>query len=156
MPTSAVGAPALLEALPDVVVVVDAGARIVYVNPAVRTLLGHEPGDLRGLPLTVLVPRELREAYETGFADLLTNGPAGPPGEPAQITVLHADGSEARIEFSLPRLAGAPELAGGVLAGAPRAVSAPVPLGRQPQGGRSLPATLRVTAALAAAPDADV
>src|SRR3954452_23293180 len=156
MPTSAVGAPALLEALPDVVVVVDAGARIVYVNPAVRTLLGHEPGDLRGLPLTVLVPRELREAYETGFADLLTNGPAGPPGEPAQITVLHADGSEVMIEISLSRLAEDSELVGGVLVGVLRDVSATVRLERQLQVGRYLTATLRVTAALAAAPDADV
>jgi phosphoserine phosphatase RsbU/P len=47
VPTSGVAAPALLEALPDVVVVVDAAARIVYANPAIRTLLGHEPADLR-------------------------------------------------------------------------------------------------------------
>src|SRR3954447_3711690 len=100
VPTSGVGAPALLEALPDVVVVVDAAARIVYVNPAVRNLLGREPVDLRGRPLTVLVPRELRDAYETGFGDLLANGPARPPGQPAQIGVLHADGSEVPVEIT--------------------------------------------------------
>src|SRR5512132_4248239 len=101
MPTTGVGAPALLEALPDVVVVVDAAARIVYVNPAVRTLLGHEPGDLHGRPLTVLVPSELREAYATGFADFLTRGHDRPPGEPAHIAVLHADGFEVAVEITL-------------------------------------------------------
>jgi sigma-B regulation protein RsbU (phosphoserine phosphatase) len=156
VPTSGVGAPALLEALPDVVVVVDAAARIVYVNPAVRNLLGREPVDLRGRPLTVLVPAELRGVYETGFADLLTNGPARPAGEPAQIAVLHADGSEVTVEVTLSWLAEDSELVGGVLVGVLRDVSATVRLERQLQVGRYLDATLRVTTALAAAPDADV
>jgi PAS domain S-box-containing protein len=156
VPTSAVAAPALLEALPDAVVVIDARARIVYVNPAVRTLLGHEPADLRGLPLTVLVPAGRRDAYEVGFADLLTNGPARPQGEPRQIAVLHADGSEVTVEITLSWLAEDSELVGGVLVGILRDVSASVRLERQLQVGRYLNATLRVTSALAAAPDADV
>jgi sigma-B regulation protein RsbU (phosphoserine phosphatase) len=156
VPTSAVAAPALLEALPDVVVVIDAQARIVYVNPAVRTLLGHEPSDLRGRPLTVLVPAERRDAYEMGFADLLTNGPARSQGEPRQIAVLHADGSEVTVEITLSWLAEDSELVGGVLVGVLRDVSASVRLERQLQVGRYLNATLRVTSALAAAPDADV
>ncbi|HEV7189397.1 MAG TPA: PAS domain S-box protein, partial [Blastococcus sp.] len=156
MPTSAVAAPALLEALPDAVVVVDADARIVYVNPAVRALLGHESGDLRGRPLTVLVPAERRDAYEAGFANLLTNGHGRPPGEPAHITVLHADGSEVAVEITLSWLAEDSELVGGVLIGVLRDVSATVRLERQLQVGRYLDATLRVTTALAAAPDADV
>src|SRR5687767_8130446 len=43
VPTSGVAAPALLEALPDVVVVADVRGRIVYTNPVVAALLGHEP-----------------------------------------------------------------------------------------------------------------
>jgi sigma-B regulation protein RsbU (phosphoserine phosphatase) len=156
MPSAGIAAPALLEALPDVVVVVDSAARIVYVNPAVRTLLGREPADLRGRPLTVLVPRELREAYETGFGDLLANGPARPPGQPAQIDVLHADGSEVPVEITLSWLAEDSQLVGGVLVGVLRDVSASVRLERQLQVDRYLNATLRVTTALAAAPDADV
>jgi sigma-B regulation protein RsbU (phosphoserine phosphatase) len=156
VPTSAVAAPALLEALPDAVVVIDAQAHIVYGNPAVRTLLGHDPADLRGLPLTVLVPAEQRVAYEVGFADLLTNAPARPQGEPRQIAVLHADGSEVTVEITLSWLAADSELVGGVLVGVLRDVSASVRLERQLQVGRYLNATLRVTSALAAAPDADV
>jgi PAS domain S-box-containing protein len=145
-----------LEALPDVVVVVDAAARIVYVNPAVRTLLGHEPGALRGRPLTVLVPRKLRDAYAAGFAALLADGHARPPGGPAQIAVLHADGTEVAVEITLSWLAEESELVGGVLVGVLRDVSATARLERQLQVGRYLDATMRVTTALAAAPDADV
>src|SRR4051812_9070498 len=156
VPTSGVGAPALLEALPDVVVVVDAAARIVYANPAVRTLLGHEPADLRGRPLTVLVPPDLRDAYEDGFTQLLTHGPAAPRGGPRQIDVVHADGSTVPVEITLSWLDQDSELVGGVLVGVLRDVSASVHLERQLQVGRYLDATLRVTTALAAAPDADV
>jgi PAS domain S-box-containing protein len=156
VPTSGVAAPALLEALPDAVVVVDAEARIVYVNPAVRTLLGHEPGDLRGRPLTVLVPPGLRDLYDAGFADLLAHGPTRPHGEPAQLAVLHADGSEVSVEVTLSWLADDDALVGGVLVGLLRDVTASLRLERQLEVGRYLNATLRVTAALAAAPDADV
>lgn len=156
VPTTGVAAPALLEALPDAVVVIDADARIVYVNPAVRTLLGHEPGDLRGRPLTVLVPPELRELYDAGFADLLAHGPARPQGEPGHLAVLHADGSEVTVEITLSWLADDDALVGGVLVGLLRDVSASIRLERQLQVGRYLNATMRVTAALAAAPDADV
>jgi hypothetical protein len=41
--------PSVTSGGPDAVVVINASGCIVYVNPAVRTLLGHEPGDLRGL-----------------------------------------------------------------------------------------------------------
>ncbi|MDP9428954.1 MAG: PAS domain-containing protein, partial [Actinomycetota bacterium] len=37
--TVALAAPALLEALPDAVVVADREGRIAYVNPAIQTLL---------------------------------------------------------------------------------------------------------------------
>ena len=47
MPTSGIAAPALLEGLPDVVVVADDRGRIVYTNPAIRSLLGHDPGCCR-------------------------------------------------------------------------------------------------------------
>jgi phosphoserine phosphatase RsbU/P len=156
VPTSAVGAPALLEALPDVVVVVDAAARIVYVNPAVRTLLGHDPAHLRGRPLTTLVPRDLRDAYEAGFTELLAHGRTGPHGEPRPIAVLHADGSEVPVEITLSWLAEDSDLVGGVLVGVLRDVSASVRLERQLQVGRYLNATLRVTSALAEAHEADV
>ena len=55
-PTVVLPPPALLEGLPDTVVVADAEGRVAYVNAAVRTLLGHDPAALLGRPLEVLMP----------------------------------------------------------------------------------------------------
>jgi PAS domain S-box-containing protein len=98
--TSSVAAPALLEALPDVVVVVDGNGCIVYANPALRALLGHEPAVLQGRPLTVLVPEHLRTAYTLGFARLLSEGSDLATARTSQIPVLHADGHEVIVEIT--------------------------------------------------------
>jgi sigma-B regulation protein RsbU (phosphoserine phosphatase) len=156
VPTSGVAAPALLEALPDVVVVVDARGRIVYANPAMRALLGHEPAELRGSPLTVLVPGHLREAYTGGFGRLLAEDSDALFGRATHIPVLHADGSIVTVEISLSRVADVgTTVEGGAVIGVLRDVSTSVRLERQLEVGRYLSATLKVTAALTEAPDAD-
>ena len=72
--TVALAAPALLEALPDAVVVADREGRIAYVNPAIQALLGHEPAALLGRPLTVLMPERLRRGHGDGFARYAATG----------------------------------------------------------------------------------
>jgi phosphoserine phosphatase RsbU/P len=160
VPTSLVAAPALLEALPDVVVVVDGDGRIVYANPALRSLLGHEPADLRGRQLTVLIPEHLRTAYAAGFTRILTEGSELSGPRTSQIPVLHSDGSVVTVEITLSRLDddghGNGTVVGGVIVGVLRDVSTSVRLERQLEVARHLDATLRVTTALTEAPDADV
>jgi sigma-B regulation protein RsbU (phosphoserine phosphatase) len=164
VPTALVAAPALLEALPDVVVVVDRSGCIVYANPALRSLLGHEPAALRGRPLTLLIPEHLRTAYAVGFDRLLSERPGLPVGRTTQIPVLHANGSEVIVEITLSRLDdegddegdGEGTVVGGVMVGVLRDVSTSLRLERQLEVARYLNATLRVTAALTEAPDADV
>ena len=93
MPTSTIAAPTLLEALPDVVVVANSTGRIVYVNSAVRTLLGRDPGEVQGQPLTVLIPERFRAAHTHGFDRFLATGVGKLVGATTQVPVLHADGS---------------------------------------------------------------
>jgi sigma-B regulation protein RsbU (phosphoserine phosphatase) len=168
VPTSGIAAPALLEALPDVVVVADDEGRIVYANPALHSLLGHEPAALRGLPLTALVPERFRTAHARGFSRFLATGSGELVGATTQVPALHADGTEVAVELTLSRVDGAgdgtvpasgPEsgpVAGGVVVGVLRDASTSIRLDRQLEVGRYLAATLRVTAALTEAPDADV
>jgi PAS domain S-box-containing protein len=157
VPTSAVVAPALLESLPDAVVVADADGRIAYANPAVRTLLGHHPADLVGRPLTDLVPERFRTAHAAAFGRFLATRTGELLGSTTQLPARRADGSEVMVDLSLSALA-PDELgtAGGVVVGVLRDVSTAVRLERQLEVGRYLTATLRVTAALAEAPDSDV
>ena len=168
VPTSGIAAPALLEGLPDVVVVADDRGRILYTNPAIRPLLGREPGGLRGAPLTLLVPERFRAAHARGFERFLRTGVGSLVGATTQVPALHADGSEVAVELTLSRLdgevrgavtAGRPDegaVAGGVIVAVLRDASTTIRLERQLEVSRYLDATLRVTTALTEAPDADV
>jgi sigma-B regulation protein RsbU (phosphoserine phosphatase) len=148
--------PALLEALPDAVVVADRHGRIAYVNPAIERLLGYGVVDLVGRPLEVLMPSRLRGGHEAGFARFLATGEGQLVGATTQVPALHADGHEVAIDLTLSRMEpipGMPEEA--VAVAVLRDASTTILLERQFQVSRYLAATLRVTAALTEAPDAD-
>jgi PAS domain S-box-containing protein len=149
--------PALLEGLPDTVVVADRQGRIAYVNPAVRRLLGRDAADLTGRPLQMLMPPRLRRSHAAGFTRFLETGKGELLGATTQVPALHADGHEVPVDLTLARLesaSGSPDDA--VAIAVLRDASTTILLERQLQVSRYLTATLRVTAALTAALDADV
>ena len=163
MPTTGIVAPAILQSLPDVVVVADAEGRIVYTNPAVRTLLGHDPAELRGAPLTELVPERFRAAHAAAFDRFVDTREGKLFDSTLQLPALHRDGTEVLIDLTLSPLDDSDELGGtgegvvgGVVVAVLRDATTAVRLERQLEVGRYLTATLRVTAALAEAPDSDV
>ena len=154
---AALTAPALLEALPDAVVVADRHGHIAYVSRAVTDLLGHLPEDLVGRPLQVLMPERLRVGHGTGFARYAATGRGKLVGVTTQLPALHAAGHEVAIDLTLSRLpdADAPDGEGGLVVGVLRDASTTILLERQFEVSRHLAAIQRVTAALAGAPDAD-
>jgi sigma-B regulation protein RsbU (phosphoserine phosphatase) len=158
MLSSALPARALVEALPDTVVVADGNGRIAYVNQAVSALLGHDPASLMGRSLTVLMPERFRGSHGAGFRRFRLTGEGELVGATTQVPALHASGREIPIDLTLARLeptAGAdPDSA--VVVAVLRDASTTILLERQLQVSRYLTATLRVTAALTEAPDSDV
>jgi sigma-B regulation protein RsbU (phosphoserine phosphatase) len=158
---AAPGAQTLLEALPDAVIVADAAGHIVYANAAVSALLGHRPEQLLGRPLTVLMPERFRAAHAAGFAHFLSTGRGELLGVTTQVPGLHADGEEVPLDLTLSPLTGEAAgqvggvVPGGVAVGVLRDARATVLLERQLHVSSYLAAILRVTAALAAAPDAE-
>lgn len=54
----------LLDALPDAILLVDEGGRIMFANLAVRDLLGYEPSALVGQQVGTLVPGHSRALHE--------------------------------------------------------------------------------------------
>ncbi|SNS30075.1 PAS domain S-box-containing protein [Geodermatophilus pulveris] len=150
-------APALLAALPDAVVVADADGRIAYVNPAVTGLLGHDPAELTGRPLTVLMPRRFHGAHSDGFSRFRATGEGRLVGSTTQVPALHAAGHEVTVDLTLARLTRADAAADDALVIAVlRDASTTVLLERQLMVSRYLAATQRVTTALTQATDADV
>ncbi|MGY1743973.1 SpoIIE family protein phosphatase [Blastococcus sp. SYSU D00695] len=164
VPLLAPGVPAapLLASLPDTVVVADRAGRIAYVNDAVTGLLGHRPTELAGRPLTVLMPPRYHDAHGTGFAHFRRTGEGQLVGATTQVPALHADGREVTVDVTLSRLGpdadddGADRDDTAVVVAVLRDASTTVLLERQQEVSHYLAATLRVTAALTEAPDADV
>ena len=157
--SAVLAAPALLEALPDTVVVADRDGRIAYINPAVQTLLGHRPEDLTGRSLTVLMPARLRRGHGAGFSRFRATGEGELVGATTRVPALHADGREVPVDLTLSRLAAADDNSSAansaLVVAVIRDASTTVLLERQFQVSRYLGAIQRVTAALTQAPDAD-
>ncbi|MGY1845771.1 MULTISPECIES: SpoIIE family protein phosphatase [unclassified Blastococcus] len=160
MPGSTSGVPAatLLAALPDTVIVADGDGRIAYVSPAVETLLGHDPAALIGRPLQLLMPERLRHGHNEGFSRYRATGEGKLVGATTQLPALHAAGHEVPVDLTLSRLTPAdgasPDEA--LVVAVLRDASTTILLERQFAVSRYLAATLRVTAALTEARDADV
>ncbi|MGY1638771.1 SpoIIE family protein phosphatase [Geodermatophilus sp. SYSU D00742] len=155
---SAVAATSLLTALPDTVVVAGGDGRIAYVNPAVEVLLGHRSEALLGQSLTVLMPERLRSGHGAGFARYRATGEGKLVGATTRVHALHADGHEVAIDLTLSRMVpvAGHDPDGALVVAVLRDASTTILLERQFEVSRHLAATLRVTAALTQAPDADV
>ena len=147
---------ALLAALPDAVVVADRAGRIAYVNPAIAGLLGHTTADLVGRPLQVLMPERFRGAHGEGFNRFRATGEGALVGATTRLPALHAAGHEIAVDLTLARLAPGDRADDALVVAVLRDASTTVLLERQLEVGRYLAATLRVTAALSEAADADV
>ncbi len=97
---------ALLEAMPDAVVVADMRSRIVYANASVERLLGWAPGALIGEHLHVIQPERLHEAHDAGFGRYAATGERRLFGTPVRLPARAADGAEHDVELNLAEITG--------------------------------------------------
>jgi diguanylate cyclase (GGDEF)-like protein/PAS domain S-box-containing protein len=91
----------LLDILPDAVLMVDGYSRILYVNPAVRTLLGYAPDELLGQNLRLLIPAPLRERHAESVASYQSEGQPMRMGDRPVLHALHRSGEQVPVSISL-------------------------------------------------------
>lgn len=91
----------LLAAVPDTVVVSDAGGVIVYVNPAIERFFGHRPEALIGKSVEVLVPEHFRDRHKTHRGGYHAEPRRRSMGYGADLRAVRADGSEIPVSISL-------------------------------------------------------
>lgn len=91
----------LLDILPDAVLMVDADARVCYVNPAVRSLLGYAAHELLNQPLSLLVPNAVRERHEALVRQFRIDGPPTMMGSRPVLHALHRSGRVVPVSISL-------------------------------------------------------
>ncbi|MBW3613668.1 MAG: GAF domain-containing protein, partial [Chloroflexi bacterium] len=95
---------ALLEAMPDAVIVADLRSRIVYANRSVERLLGWKGADLVGRSLHVIQPERLHGAHDTGFGRYAATGTRTLFDTPIRLPARRADGEEVDIELNLAEI----------------------------------------------------
>jgi diguanylate cyclase (GGDEF)-like protein/PAS domain S-box-containing protein len=105
IPHAALAVGDLLDILPDAVLMVDGGGVIVYVNPSMHALLGYEPSEILGQPLSRLVPQEARERHEAHVARYRREGAPMMMGTRPVLHALHRSGRVVPVSISLCNLA---------------------------------------------------
>ncbi len=97
----------LIEAVPDALVVVDVGGRIVLANSQTETMFGYRREELLGQAIEVLVPEQFRADHIRKRDEFLADPRPRPMGAGRELLGLRKDGREVPVEISLSSLDGA-------------------------------------------------
>src|SRR3712207_2955531 len=92
---------ALLEAVPDAILGVDADGMIVLANAQTTLMFGYEIGELIGRPVEMLVSDGVRERHPALRAKYTADPHALPMGAGMRLAGHRRDGSEFPAEVSL-------------------------------------------------------
>src|SRR6266576_1113052 len=94
----------VVETAPDAMVSMDESGAIVFANPATARVFGHEPAELIGKPLTMLMPEYIRELHNNGYRRYLATGHRHINWQGTELTALRKNGQEFPVEVSFGEL----------------------------------------------------
>ncbi len=95
-----VGSVGLIDAVPDMVVVVDATGTIQYANAASETVLGWPPDELVGQSIAVLIPEDRRSSHRHMVAGFFLS-PSDRVMGSRRIDGLHRDGHVVAVDIRI-------------------------------------------------------
>jgi PAS domain S-box-containing protein len=95
---------ALLDFMPDAVIVCDRAGIIRYVNQPTAAQLGYEHAVLVGSPLGVLLPDRFRARHALAVDAYLANPRVRPMGVGLELSALRSDGREVPVDIALAPL----------------------------------------------------
>jgi len=96
----------LLEFVPDAILIVDRGGRVVFANRMASELFGYEPAEFLGQAVEVLLPARFRKGHEAHRADYDNAPSPRPMGLGLSLWALRKGGEEFAAEISLAPLRG--------------------------------------------------
>ena len=96
----------LLESAPDAIVIVNDSGRIVLFNARARELFGHEPQDVIGESIEVLLPARLRDVHLKHRNGYLGAPRMRPMGAGLELRGVRRNGEEFPVEISLSPIGG--------------------------------------------------
>ena len=92
---------AMLDAVPDALVIVDRTGRMVLVNSRLEQLFGYSRAELIGRPLDVLLPPRFHGVHRSHQERYFENRRPRPMGSGLDLRGQRKDGSEFHVEISL-------------------------------------------------------
>lgn len=99
---------AMVEASPDVVIIVDHDGVVRFASSAMSQVLGHDPADLIGHPYDVLVPPDAGEQHRAHHGTYMERPTARPMGRGPSLRARHKAGYDIPVEIALVPLPGTP------------------------------------------------
>ena len=94
----------VVETANDAIISMDDTGTIQFANPASTRIFGYDPAELIGKPLTVLMPKFMRELHENGFRRYLDTGQRHINWQGTELTALRKNGQEFPVEISFGEL----------------------------------------------------
>ena len=92
---------ALLDAMPDAVLVSDASGKIMRANPATGHLFGYDPANLIGESINLLMPQALASRHDGFMQSYLETGEARIIGRGRAVEGLRQDGKTFPLHVSV-------------------------------------------------------
>jgi PAS domain S-box-containing protein len=91
----------VVQTAPDAIVLADGGGHILSWNTAAESLFGYTAGDVRGRPLTMIMPARYRADHLQALQQVRATGVMRHKGTLIKVHGLRKDGREFPIEMSL-------------------------------------------------------
>jgi PAS domain S-box-containing protein len=92
---------AVAETAQDAIVSADSRGEIIYFNPTAEQLFGYSARELRGKPLTILMPEKFHDDHRRGLQRFLSTGDARLIGKTVEVAGRRKHGGEFPVELSL-------------------------------------------------------
>lgn len=92
---------ALIDHLPDAIIIVGADGRITRANRRVATLFGYEPQALLGQPVEALMPERFRQAHTAQRGGFQARSSVRPMGAGLELYGRRRDGTEFPVDIML-------------------------------------------------------
>lgn len=89
------------ETAKDAIVSANSRGKIIYLNKGAEMIFGYTVSEAVDKPLTILMPKQLRESHLSGFSRFLTTGKPHAIGKTIEMTGIKKNGDEFPIELSL-------------------------------------------------------
>ena len=92
---------AVAQSANDAIVTADSHCQVVEWNPSAARLFGYTDAEIRGQPLTRLMPERFRDRHREGMARVAAGGEGRIIGKTVELAGLRKDGTEFPLELSL-------------------------------------------------------